>query len=35
MNENEWTLKSFSNLVEIGKGSFSRVFSAIEIDTQK
>jgi serine/threonine protein kinase len=35
MNENQWSLKSFTNLVEIGKGSFSRVFSAVEIGSQK
>lgn len=35
MKTDSWSIKSFSNLVEIGKGSFSSVYSAIEINSNK
>lgn len=35
MKNNSWSLNSFTSLKEIGKGSFSKVYSAIEIKSRK
>jgi serine/threonine protein kinase len=35
MENNSWSLKNFENLIEIGKGSFSKVYQAIETRTKK
>lgn len=35
MKNDSWSLRSFDNLIEIGKGSFSKVFRATEIISQK